>query len=220
MNVSEPLKWRRAAHAFRFKESFKSWHSSCIKVHNLKCSVGLQTGAGSGVWLGRECSAEVAADAELQNGNENFTSTDFTQSKVFILFLSKRQDRQQLYRKGKFYVSYDRCVSLEFGPQNRPYHMMFTGFCSLTACLSHMPCSSARAHTHTHARARARCTIVWGPAPLGQRTGISPSTRPNSHCEDNVFRHIAVTSCAYLRTRCTGVQWPRCHSNQVSLNWP
>jgi hypothetical protein len=79
INFSKRLKCRRVAHALRFKETFQSRYSSCIKVHNLERPVG--------GWLGTECSSKVTADAELEDGNENFTSTNFTQSEEFLLVL-------------------------------------------------------------------------------------------------------------------------------------
>lgn len=79
---------------------------------------------GSGEWLGRECNAEVTADAELENGNENFTSTDFKQSKVFLLVLSKKAGPATVVQERQVSVLYWRC-GLEFGPQNRPFDIMF-----------------------------------------------------------------------------------------------
>jgi hypothetical protein len=100
MNFSKILKCRRATHVLRFKEGFQV---GILCAQNTQFeALSRSTDAGSGEWLGRERSAEVTADAELEDGNENFKSTDFTQSKVFLLDLSKTQELQQLYRKGKF----------------------------------------------------------------------------------------------------------------------
>jgi hypothetical protein len=72
-NFSKRLQCRKAAHVIRFKETFQRRYYTCIKVHNFERPVG--------EWSGTECSSEVTADAELYDGNENFTSTNFTKKR-------------------------------------------------------------------------------------------------------------------------------------------
>jgi hypothetical protein len=117
------------------------------------------------------------------------------------LIFQKRRNCSSCTGKASFCFVLEICRFGIWAPkQTLPHHVyriLFTDHRQAIlpvspTCLSVRVPPRTHAHTHTHTQTHTHTMQ----APPGRRTGIPPSTRPNFLCEDNVFRHTTIISCA------------------------